>query len=416
MGSLSVDFALFRVFIAALAIGLLVGVERYKARSPDKKEAAGVRTFTLFAFLGAIAGFIDQMPITLALFGAVTLILAISYVRTSESSPGITTEFAALIVFWLGFLIHLQESLAIGLAILLTLVLAAKAPIHGFVRERITETEVFDTLKFLAVVLVVYPVLPDRSLGPGGFFNPKTVWLFVVLVSTISYGGYLFTRWLGSQRGLALSGLAGGLVSTVAVTLSLSQRARENPEVSRICGETAVLANAMQFPRLLLLIWVAAPVLGRELLWPFLAAFIVALVGALLIWRYERSAAAPDVELDLSNPFSVTPALKFGALFAVILFVTELANRYLGIEGLYVASAVSGLGNVSAIALSVARLVAADDLALASATTAIMIAIAANMVTKVVLAWTNGTRELTFWMGGGVATMVATAILALVLQ
>ena len=351
MGSLSVDFALFRVFIAALAIGLLVGVERYKARSPDKKEAAGVRTFTLFAFLGAIAGFIDHVPArdvdVLVRDGA-------EHARSPSGNRGCAGRGVGSI--------------------------AAKAPIHGFVRERITETEVFDTLKFLAVVLVVYPVLPDRSLGPGGFFNPKTVWLFVVLVSTISYGGYLFTRWLGSQRGLALSGLAGGLVSTVAVTLSLSQRARENPEVSRICGETAVLANAMQFPRLLLLIWVAAPVLGRELLWPFLAAFIVALVGALLIWRYERSAAAPDVELDLSNPFSVTPALKFGALFAVILFVTELANRYLGIEGLYVASAVSGLGNVSAIALSVARLVAADDLALASATTAIMIAIAANMV------------------------------------
>jgi uncharacterized membrane protein (DUF4010 family) len=410
---LSIDFTVFRPFLLALAIGLLVGAERYKSRTPGAREASGIRTFTLFALLGAVTGFVEQVTVTALVFAAIAVLIAQSYRRTSRQSPGLTTELAALVVFWLGYLVNLQEGLAIGLGILLTLILASKAPLHGFIKERVTTTEVLDTLKFLAIVFVVYPILPDHDMGPGGFFNPKTVWFFIVLVSAVEYFGYLAMRLFGRRRGLALSALAGGLVSTVAVTLSLSRRSREAPPTSPICGQTAVLANSMQFPRLLLLMWVAAPVLASELLAPFLTAFGVTVAGAALVWYRVRGGRGPQVEIPLTNPFSFGPALKFGFIFAVILFVTELANRFLGAEGLYLASAVTGFGNVSAIALSVARLVGAGELGVETAATTILIGVATNMITKTLLARANGTRQFTLWMSSGLATLVAVAALVL---
>ena len=156
-----------RLLAEALAIGLLVGIERYKARGPDEARTAGVRTFAAFGLLGGLCGLLDNVAIALAAFAAIVVLVAIGYVRESAHSLGLTTETAAFIVFWLGFLVHSHEVLAIATAIVLTIILASKASMHAFVSETLSERELFDTLKFLAVVLVVYPLLPDRAPRPG---------------------------------------------------------------------------------------------------------------------------------------------------------------------------------------------------------------------------------------------------------
>ena len=165
MESFSVDPAAFKTLVEALAIGMLVGVERYKGRGPGEKEPAGVRTFTVFALTGAICGLLGSTAFTLATFAAVAVLVAIGYYRSPETALGLTTEMASLLVFWLGFLLHTHEILAISTAIVLTILLASKGALHRFIQEQISETELYDTLKFLAVVLVVFPILPDRSLG-----------------------------------------------------------------------------------------------------------------------------------------------------------------------------------------------------------------------------------------------------------
>jgi uncharacterized membrane protein (DUF4010 family) len=405
-----IDLALAKVFGEALALGLLFGVERYKSRKPGDTKSAGLRTFPVVALLGAVAALLAVPLYTALIFVGLIVFLAIGYHRQTAQSLGLTTELTALLTFWFGFLVSTHETLVIASSIVVIILLASKEALHSFVRGGLTEVEFYDTLKFLAVVFVVFPLLPNEPIGPMGLVNPTQAWFLVILVSTISYSGYLLVRWLGPRRGLQLGSLVGGLVSTVAVTVSLAQRAREAPEASRLLGVTAVLANAVQYPRLLVLVWAVHPGLADVLAVPFLGATSAGIGGALLLDKlFQSRAEEPEPELALANPYSFWPALKFAMLFVAVLAGAHLAEQWLGADGVYLVSAAAGLADASAISLSVAELVRGGSLELSVAAWAILIAVSTNALVKGGLAITHGTRQLALWLGGGLATMLAVA-------
>lgn len=412
--STTVDYESFRAFGEAAAIGLLIGVERYKNRAADEKQPAGVRTFTIISLLGAACALLGQPMFTSITFAGLLLLFCIGYFREANDSLGLTTEFAALLTFWLGYLVRGHETLAISTGIVVVILLASKKALHGFVRGRISALEFYDTLKFLAVVFVVFPLLPDRSIGPYELFNPTQIWTLVIVVSSISYLGYILIRALGSERGLMLGSILGGLVSTTAVTMSLAQRARTSPELSRICGVTAVMANAVQFPRLLALIAVVDQELARLMAVPLLSMCAVGMGGAWIlgrvqgVWKQHQPA-----EVALANPYSFWPALKFALLFVGVFALAQLGKIWLGDQGIYLVSAISGLADASAISLSVADMVHRDTLPAAAAATAVLIAVSANAILKEGLAIWAGTRSLAFWLGGGLLTMLVTGGLVL---
>lgn len=407
------DLVTLKLLGEALALGLLVGVERYRDREPGEKKSAGVRTFAIFCLLGALCGIFATTVFTAVTFGAVAALVLVGYYRSPSESLGLTTELAALMVFWIGYLLSIHETAAISLGIVLTIFLASKRTLHHFVREQISETEFEATLKFLAVVLVIYPILPDRDMGPYGFFNPRQIWGLVILVSTISYVGYFLIRWLGKRRGLMLGSLAGGVVSTTAVTMSLAERARSAPEASRLMGAAAVLANAVQGPRLLLLLWFVNPGFARSLAVPLFGMAVLGFAGSWLLMR--RTGSSSEIEYPLENPYSFRPALKFGLFFVAILLLVEAAGRWLGDRGTLIASGIAGTGSTSAVALSVSELLEQGSLAPLVAKGSIIVAISTNALFKWVLAWVNGTRQMALWLGGGLLTMVATAFLLLYL-
>jgi len=250
-------------------------------------------------------------------------------------------------------------------------------------------------------------------MGPYGFFNPRQIWGLVILVSTISYVGYFLIRWFGKRRGLMLGSLAGGIVSTTAVTMSLAERARAAPEASRLMGAVAVLANAVQGPRLLLLLWVVNPGFARSLAVPLLGMAVLGFAGSWLLIRSTDSNS--EIDFPLQNPYSFKPALKFGLFFVAILLLVEAAGHWLGDRGVLIASGIAGAGSTSAVALSVSELLEQGSLAPVVAAGSIIVAISTNALFKWVLAWVNGTRQMAFWLGGGLLTMVATAFVLLYL-
>lgn len=405
------DFTVFKILGEALAIGLLVGAERYRDRKEGEKTSAGVRTFAIFAVLGAVCGLLDQSTFVLATFVALAGLVLLGYHRSPAEDIGFTTEVAAILVFWVGYLLHIYEAAAIALGIVLTIFLASKQALHGFVREQMSTAEFYATLKFLAVVLVIYPVLPDQDMGPLGFFNPREIWGLVILVSTISYVGYFLSRWLGASRGLRIGAIMGGLVSTPATTMFLAERAKSAPENSRLLGMMAVMANSVQGPRLLVLVWISNQALGKSLLIPLLG---MGLAGLLSAWLMTRNTGSdPDIEYSFQNPYSLTPALKFGAFFLAILFLISAANHSFGPQGAFIASAIAGLGSASAAALSVAGLVSAGQLELEPAGLAVFLAIAVNALTKWVISLINGTGKMALWLGAGLLMMLAVGILLL---
>jgi uncharacterized membrane protein (DUF4010 family) len=315
---------------------------------------------------------------------------------------------AALLTFWLGYMVRFREAAAIGLGIVLAILLAAKRPMHDFVKGRISDVEFFDTLKFLAVVFVVYPLLPDRTVGPWEFFNPRQAWMFVVIYSGLSYVGYFLVRVFGSDHGLFVSALMGGLVSTPAVTMSLAHRSRNAPEHARLIGAAAIIANSMQFPRLLLLVLVVDGNLVNRVAGPLLAMFVVGAIVAWLVRGLARRDGESDaIELVLRNPFSFKPALTFAALLVAFLFLSRFGLLWRGEGGVYLAATLTGLVNVSAIALTLPSLAEAGGLAAGSATLVLLLAITANALAKWVVALLNGARAMALWLGIGMVAILA---------
>lgn len=206
-----IDSSAFRL-AAALAIGLLIGAERERQKSTTAAtSSAGIRTFALASLLGGISLVIGGERLFVTAIIATVVLCAISYLRTSNTDSGLTTEIALVLTVMLGGLAQLQLVTASGIEVVVTILLAARTPLHEFVSSVLTKEELADAIIFAAAVLVVLPLTPDRYIGPYGAINPRTIWKIVILIMAISSAGHIAVRLLGVRFGLPIAGLASGL-------------------------------------------------------------------------------------------------------------------------------------------------------------------------------------------------------------
>ena len=385
-----------------LLIGALIGLEReFYQQKEDSPDFAGIRTFSLIALLGAVTTYLidDFGVILMALaLGALILMITVSYFSATnrkKGETGITTEIAALLTFLFGVLVMSDHALvAISLAVVTALLLAFKGPLHGFIRNMSSE-DIHTTLKFALVAAVILPLLPNRTIDPWGLFNPFQIWLMVVLVSGIGFSGYVMMKLLGASRGINLTGLFGGLASSTATTISFSSASREYPQMSGHYARAVVLASTVMFPRIFILILVAHPPLALKVLIPLLLMLVTGLITIFVVQRNNtEKEETVHPEFKITNPLKLSTAIKFGLFFAVILVVVEYAQRYLGTSGVYLTSLVAGLTDVDAISLSLSRLANRSQIAIDVAGSAVIIAALVNTITKGVIAYVSGTKEL----------------------
>ena len=388
-------------FGAALLIGALVGLEReYVWQRSGDPEFAGIRTFSLMAVLGAMAAFFAERHgiflFVVPYLGLVLLVWA-SHLGNiyHEAEEGITTEVVALIVPLLGAMVIWGfAELAAGLAVIVALVLALKPTLHGLAR-RMSAVDLRATLEFALISAVVLPLLPNQDLGPYGVLNPRDIWLLVVLVSGISFLGYILIKVLGAERGIGITGVLGGLVSSTAVTLSFSGRSRNAPELSSIFAMAIVLASGVMFPRVLIEVAVVNAALLSQVALPIGAMLAAGVVAAIWLWRRRRRADAQVQKgVELANPLRITTAMTFGLAFAIALMAIKAANEIFGDVGVYVASALAGLADVDAITLSASDLAAKGQVEPRVAAISIVLASLVNTTVKAVTASVLGTREL----------------------
>jgi uncharacterized membrane protein (DUF4010 family) len=383
----------------ALAIGLIIGIERgWKQRSePEGERAAGLRTLSLSGLLGGVWGAL-ALPgggwgiagLALA-FAAFTAVIAGFRYRemVHEESYGATTVVAAMIAFALGALAVLGDPRAAAAAgVAAALLLALKAGLHAWL-QRLTWEELRSGLILLAMTVILLPLLPDRELSRWFPVNLREVWLITIFIAALSFAGYVAIRVAGPQLGILLSGLAGGLVSSTALTINMAHMAREHPTHREMFAAATMLAGAMMMLRLLVVVGVVnvelVPLLAPALA---LAGLTQAGVGALIAWRAGANAAEGE-PLNLRNPFDLASVLQFGALLAVVMALANAAAALFGSAGAYALAAISGVMDVDAISLSVARL-APGKLEATSAVIAILIAAAVNSIAKVALAASAG--------------------------
>jgi len=396
----------------ALAIGLLIGAERgWQERAATEGErVAGVRTFGLLGLLGGFWALLAQELGTILLgfsFLAITLLMVVAHVLDvrADRDVGITTVIAALLTFVLGATaVQGHEAVAAGGAVITAVILSLKSFLHGWLKK-LEETEIFAALKLLLMSVVILPWLPERGYGPWNALNPYDIWLFVVLVASISFAGYFAMKLAGTTRGILLTGLLGGIVSSTAVTLTFARLAgRENIRPLLCAG--ILLAAAVMFPRILLEVAVVNPGLLAALSLPLGVMTLVTLGAAVWFWRHHPGESA-NAEFPVRNPMELLPAFQFGLFLMLIFLLGQALMSWFGDAGIYALAAFSGLADVDAITLSVSRM-AKDGLSQQTAVHAIVLASIVNSLTKGVLALVVAGRET----GLKVLTpLIATAVL-----
>jgi uncharacterized membrane protein (DUF4010 family) len=282
--------------------------------------------------------------------------------------------------------------------------------------RRLDTQDVYAGLKLLIASFIVLPLLPDTTIDPLQAINPYKLWLLVVLISALSLAGYVAVRWLDSARGSAITGLAGGLVSSTATTLNFARSSRDDAGGNgHALAAGIVLAWLVMFARMAVLI----AVVNRPLLvvaWPPIA-LMAAVTGALAAWHYRAGLASSGRDarpLAVHNPFSLTAAAQFGALFAVVLLVVKLAQRHAPEQGIYVIAALASSVDVDAITLSLADAAGGTD-DFARATVAIVIAAVANTVVKCGAVLALGAGRVRVHVGIATAALLAAGLLALTL-
>ncbi len=419
----------------ALAVGALVGLERERrSRSEKQPMFGGIRTFPLIALLGSLSGLaisaFGPLGITVP-FVCVSAFLIGAYVRAPRTPEhpalGLTSEFAAIIVFFLGAIpfiegtpLNFQERLVLAGACgaVVMAALALRDPLHK-IAESVSAEDLFATVRFILLAAVLLPLLPDKTWDPYEALSPFKIGIFVVLVAAVSFVGYVAVRILGERRGIGVTAIFGGIASSTAVTLAFSSKAKAQPELARVSALAIVIACTIMLPRLLVVISLIHPPLLQHV-WPlFATTTAVGAVGSLVLYRIAGKRGETVMikregegqHTKLNNPFSIKAALKLGLAFAAIRFVAAAAYDLWSEAGLYVSALLAGLSDVDALLIAVTRMFAQEQVNAGVACIAIACAILTNSLIKTGFAIFIGGRRVGILVG---CVLIPTAIVGIV--
>lgn len=380
-------------FLVAVLLGFLIGLERERKREQQGSIFAGIRTFPLIALFGAVIGTLTQTIspwVLVASFLPLGVLIALAYWReTVGEKVGGTTEVAVLVAYGLGVLAGYGEFVpALAGSVITTGMLSMRTELRRLA-DAVSREDLYAVVQFAVVSLVVLPLVPNETFGPWGVWNPRTIWLLVVLISGLSFVGYVASKLIGATRGIGWSGLLGGLASSTAVTMSFSERSKKQPTLGIVYAIGVLAASAVMVPRLWVLLGVLQPRLILPTLIPLGVLFVITTVGGLTALRRRNQEHLEGAKVN--NPFELRTALQFAVLFSIILLVAKAAQVYLGEQGLYLASALAGVTQLDAITLTLAHQVG-SGLDVHVAARSLAIAAASNSLFKAGLAMTIGTR------------------------
>jgi len=256
-----------------------------------------------------------------------------------------------------------------------------------------------------AAAVIVLLLLPDRTIDPWQVLNLRKLWMLAVIVMGINAAGHVALRAFGARTGLLLAGLAGGFASSTATIAGMGAMARRNPRLAMACAGAGVVSNVSTIAQLAVISAALSPAL-LQVLWPPLVAAGVVIVLFALGATWATRKLAVDESGIAGRAFEPRHALVFVAVVAAVMVLSAAMLAWLGDAGLAVTLAVAGLADVHAAAASAAQLVALDRIQPQAAIPGLTLALAANSLTKVVLAFITGGRAYALRLLPGIAAMV----------
>jgi uncharacterized membrane protein (DUF4010 family) len=377
----------------ALGLGLLVGLQRERTDG----HLAGFRTFPLITMLGSLCALLARefggwiLGVGLAALAIIIMVGNLPIIKSKDEPSGVTTETAMLVMFVVGGCLMVElTAVAVVVAGTVAVLLHLKPEMHALA-SKIGETDFKAIMQFVLVSLVILPVLPDRFYGPYQVWNPFKIWLLVVLIVGISLGGYIVYKFVGPKAGAWVGGILGGLISSTATTVSYARRSRETPAIAAVAAFVVLVASAIVFVRVLILITATAPQLLRSAAGPMGVMFVALAAIALWNWFREPSESAPMPEHG--NPSELKTGLVFAVIYATVLLATAAGREFFGPSGLYVVAVLSGLTDMDAITLSMTQQLNSEKISPDTAWRCILVASMSNLVFKAAIVAMVGNRR-----------------------
>jgi uncharacterized membrane protein (DUF4010 family) len=405
----------FKQLGIALGLGLLVGLQRERVAS----RLAGVRTFPMITILGTVCAMLAQpfggwvMAAGFITLAAVIIIGNIVALKDGHTDPGLTTEIAMLLMFAVGaYLVVGHEEVAIAVGGGLAVLLQFKGELHG-VTSRFGETDLKAIMQFALISLVILPVLPNQTYDRYAVLNPRQIWWMVVLIVGINLGGYIAYKFFGSETGVILGGILGGLISSTATTVSYSKRTSNAPDASRLAAIVIIISSTVVYARVLLEIALVAPSFLPFASVPILILLLLfmTLGAGVWLWAREEQTEMPPQQ----NPTELKSALFFAIVYAIVIFAVAAVRARFGDSGLYIVAGLSGLTDVDAITLSTSQLVNSGRLGAETGWRLIVVALMSNLVFKTAIVVALGHRRLLSKIGPFYGLGLGAGVLLLVL-
>ncbi|KQX23303.1 MULTISPECIES: MgtC/SapB family protein [unclassified Sphingomonas] len=399
------------------AAGLLIGLERgwTLREGAQGSRVAGVRTFTLLGLGGGISALLPPLlaAILIAGFG-LSLIAGYVLIARQPNRQSITATIAALSTLGLGALATAgAPDIAIAGAATITIVLASRQPLHRWLRG-MHEPEIRAGARFAVIAFVLLPLAPDVAMGPYAAWNPHKLWLIVVLVSGLSFVGYLFHARAAGRRGVVVTALAAAVVSSTVATVTLARRLDAAPK-SSLFGTAIVAANIIMLMRILVIVAMFAPSILPHLTIFLAPALGLSVLGSLLGLRHipVEDPAETETSIPIGNPLDLGAAIGL----ALVVALASLAGHWIlarfGNLALGVVLALIGLFDVDAAVFTIAGL-PADRIPPLAAAGALTVPVLLNMLAKAGLtlgfAGYRGGYRPALWLGAGAALSAATLV------
>jgi len=372
--------------ILSICLGALIGAEREYHKG---KFGIGIRTTTFISLLGTLATYFSSiygifvMLITLSFVGGFAI--SIFWYRAKKyEHVGLTTSIATLLTFFIGSMVGLNlYKEAIAVAIIVFMLLFMKRTLVKRIKH-LTDEEIINAIEFAIIAFVIYPFLPEISFYE---ISVKEVWEVIILVSIISFIGFLAIRKFGKTTGLILTGIFGGLYTSNATAAALVARFKKDSKTAlNLYAFSIMSAIAVMLFRNFLI----ASIISQDfsILFPFVK-YMVVLIAYLAIVFYILSRKMPKGKknIDVESPFAIKPALVFGLVFLAILTVSKLAVFYLGAESLLPVSLLGGMVNSAGTVASASLLFLDGSISFTLFSFSIILASIGSMINAVIVSF-----------------------------
>lgn len=380
--------------LISLGIGLILGLEREYDKLKEDKGIAGIRTFPIVTILGFTLGNLTEVYTVWLLIislGAFILFLAINQYTQKQEVPGqdLTTNLALIATFVLGIMVSLHSYRdAVATAVIIVTLLSLKTRFRSVIKN-ITSEELFAFIKFSIIALLILPFLPNKTYGPDNLLNPFEIGSIIVIVSFLNFIGYFLVKFIGTKKGIIITAILGGLISSTAVAWNYASRSKESPELSNKYSAGIIVASAIMFLRLTLLTYIFNNALLKYVALPFGILTLVCVIATLLLMRGDTNTT--ETNIKLGNPLNILNAIGFGILYVVILFAVFYSNQFFGESGLYYSALIAGLADTDAITISMSKF-SLDGEKMNLASSVIIAATISNMLVKLGVSVVKGSK------------------------